>query len=199
MIVYRKSIVSDSDQFAIIHLKSFPKFFLTTLGYSFLKTFYKTCIKSNEIISICAIDDLTNKLVGFSIGCLNSKGFYKRLIYLNSRAYLFQTIILFFTNPKALIRLFKNLVKSDHVKDNGNYAELLSICVLPEKNRLGIGQNLLAKFESNVREKGIKKITLTTDADYNDNVLRFYKKSGYEIFYDFIAYPNRKMMKLIKK
>ena len=55
------------------------------------------------------------------------------------------------------------------------------------KNRLGIGQNLLAKFESNVKEKGINKITLTTDADDNDNVLRFYKKSGYEIFYDFIA------------
>ena len=75
MIVYRKSRVSDSDQIAIIHLKSLPNFFLTTLGYFFLKNFYKTCIKSNEIISICAIDDLTNKLVRFSIGSLNSKEF----------------------------------------------------------------------------------------------------------------------------
>ena len=198
MISYRKSKVSDSNQIAKIHLKSFPNFFLTTLGYSFLKTYYTSCAKSKEAISICAINNETKKILGFAVGCLNSKGFNKKLIYSNLGAYFYQTLILLFTKPVALIRLFKNLGKGNIESDKGNYAELLSIGVSPDQNGLGIGQHLLAKFENQVREKGINTITLTTDADSNDSVLRFYKKSGYKVYYDFITFPNRKMLKLIK-
>jgi ribosomal protein S18 acetylase RimI-like enzyme len=199
MIKYTKSTIDQSDQIAKIHLKSFPNFFLTTLGYSFLKTYYKSCSKSKEAISICAIDNETKEIVGFAVGCLNSKGFNKRLIYSNLGAYLFQTFILLFTKPVALVRLFKNLGKGNDISDKGNYAELLSIGVSPDKKGLGIGQNLLAKFENQVREKSINTITLTTDADSNDNVLKFYKKSGYKVYYEFVTFPNRKMLKLLKK
>ena len=85
MISYTKSKVSDSSQIAKIHLKSFPNFFLTTLGYSFLKTYYITCAKSKEAILICAINNETKKIIGFAVGCLNSKGFNKKLIYSNFR------------------------------------------------------------------------------------------------------------------
>jgi ribosomal protein S18 acetylase RimI-like enzyme len=95
--------------------------------------------------------------------------------------------------------LFKNFRKVNHVDDDGKYAELLSIGVLPEKNGLGIGKKLLIKFENKVREKGINTITLTTDLESNDNVLNFYKKCGYKVYYDFITFPNRKMLKLIKE
>lgn len=199
MIKYIKSRIDQSDQIAKIHLKSFPNFFLTTLGYSFLKTYYKSCSKSKEAISICAIDNETKKIVGFAVGCLNSKGFNKRLIYTNLGAYLFQILILLFTKPPALIRLFKNLGKGNVLSDKGNYAELLSIGVSPDQSGLGIGQNLLTKFENKVKEKGVNTITLTTDVDSNDNVLKFYKKSGYKVYYDFVTFPNRNMLKLIKK
>ena len=199
MISYRKSKVSDSNQIAKIHLKSFPNFFLTTLGYSFLKTYYRSCAKSKEAVSICAIDQDDKKLLGFAVGCFNSVGFNKRLIFSNSLEYSYQVILLLFTKPMALIRLFKNLTKNNNKDDKGNYAELLSIGVSPDQNGFGIGQSLLVKFENQVREKGINTITLTTDADSNDSVLRFYKKSGYTVYYDFETFPNRKMLKLIKE
>jgi len=199
MIKYIKSRIDQSDQIANIHLKSFPNFFLTTLGYSFLKTYYKSCSKSKEAISICAFDNETKKIVGFAVGCLNSRGFNKRLIYSNLGAYLYQTLILLFTKPLALIRLFKNLGKGNVLSDKGNYAELLSIGVSPDQSGLGIGQNLLTKFENKVIKKGVNTITLTTDLDSNDNVLKFYKKSGYKVYYDFVTFPNRNMLKLIKK
>lgn len=199
MISYRKSKVSDSNQIAKIHLKSFPNFFLTSLGYSFLKTYYKSCSKSKEAISICAIDNETKKIVGFAVGCFNSVGFNKRLIFSNSLEYSYRAILLLFSKPIALIRLYKNLAKNNGKDDKGNYAELLSIGVLPDKNGFGIGQSLLVKFENQVREKGINTITLTTDADSNDSVLRFYKKSGYTVYYDFETFPSRKMLKLIKE
>ena len=199
MIKYIKSRIDQSDQIANIHLKSFPNFFLTTLGYSFLKTYYKSCSKSKEAISICAIDKKKKKIVGFAVGCLNSKGFNKRLIYSNLGAYFYQTLILLCTKPLALIRLFKNLGKGNVLSDKGNYAELLSIGMSPDQSGLGIGRNLLAKFENQVREKSINTITLTTDADSNENVLKFYKNSGYKIYYNFVTFPNRNMLKLIKK
>ena len=199
MISYGKSTATESVQIAEIHLNSFKGFFLTTLGFSFLKAYYKTCAKSEDAISICAIDDETGKILGFSVGCYHSKGFNKRLILSNLIIYSYQAIIVFFTKPLALIRIFKNLGKGEGVKkDDSNYAELLSIGVLPDKNGLGIGKNLLMEFESEVKKKGLHKITLTTDAEANENVLQFYKKSGYKVFYDFITYPNRKMFKLIK-
>ena len=199
MIKYIKPRINQSDQIAKIHLKSFPDFFLTSLGYSFLKTYYKSCSKSNEAISICAIDNETKKIVGFAVGCLNSKGFNKKLICSNLGPYIYQTTVLLFTKPLALIRLIKNLRKGYDLSDKGNYAELLSIGMLPEKSGLGIGRNLLAKFENQVREKGVNTITLTTDADSNDGILKFYKKSGYKVYYNFITFPNRNMLKLIKK
>ena len=199
MISYRKSKVSDSNQIAKIHLKSFPNFFLTTLGYSFLKTYYTSCAKSKEAISICAIDQDDKKLLGFAVGCFNSSGFNKRLIFSNLFEYSYIALLLLITKPIALIRLYKNLAKNNNKDDKGNYSELLSIGVSPDQNGFGIGQGLLVKFENQVREKGINTITLTTDADSNDSVLRFYKKSGYTVYYDFVTFPNRKMLKLIKE
>jgi ribosomal protein S18 acetylase RimI-like enzyme len=199
MIKYINPRKDQSGQIAEIHLKSFPNFFLTSLGYSFLKAYYKSCSESKEAISICAIDNETKKIVGFAVGCLNSKGFNKRLIFSNLGDYFYQTLILLCTRPLALIRLFKNLGKGNLLNDKGNYAELLSIGVSPDQSGLGIGQNLLAKFENKLREKGVNTVTLTTDADSNDSVLRFYKKSGYKVYYDFVTFPERNMLKLIKK
>ena len=199
MIIYRNSTLSESNKIAEIHLNSFKGFFLTTLGFSFLKAYYRTCAKSSDAISICAIDKHTGLLLGFSVGCYISKGFNKKLIISNIGVYFYQTIVLLITKPSALVRLFKNLGKGKNiVYDDGNYAELLSIGVLLDKNGLGIGKNLLVEFENEVKKKGLNKITLTTDAEENDDVLKFYEKSGYKVFYDFVTYPNRKMFKLIK-
>ena len=68
----------------------------------------------------------------------------------------------------------------------------------PDHEGLGIGKKLLSEFENQIAAKGINIMTLTTDADFNDSVLKFYKKSGYSVYYDFETFPNRKMLKLIK-
>ena len=112
--------------------QSFPNFFLTTLGHSFLKTYYRSCAKSKEAISICAIDQDDKKLLGFAVGCFNSAGFNKRLIFSNLLEYSYRAIVLLFTKPIALIRLYKNLAKNNNRDDKGKYAELLSIGVLPD-------------------------------------------------------------------
>lgn len=198
MLEYRIAIESNVDEITDIHINTFNGFFLTSLGKGFLKTYYRSCIKSNSAITICAYD-VDEKIVGFSVGCLRSKGFHKKLILDNPVAFSKQGIMLLLKKPGAIIRLLNNLKKeSSTFNDDGKYAELLSIGVLTEKKGLGIGKGLLLDFEKRVGSKGVDKVTLTTDVNNNDGVLGFYKSMGYSNFYEFIAYPDRQMFKLIK-
>lgn len=198
MITYRKPTVSEAEEIAIVHLKTFKNFFLSTLGKSFLITYYKSCIKYKEAVSVCAVDE-NNLIIGFSFGSLSSKGFHKKLILNNFFAFSLQFIRILLSNPKAIIRLFKNLQKNANPEDDGDYAELLSIGVLEEKKGLGIGKELIVEFEKKCNKEKIKRISLTTDFNSNDSVLKFYKSMGYNKYYEFVTYPNRKMLKLIKK
>lgn len=195
--IYRTSKTSESRILTQIHLVAFKDFFLTTLGKKFLNTYYNACLKSSESISVCAVDE-NDQIIAFSIGCIQAKGFHKRLIKQNSFQFLLQGIIILFSNPSALWRLAKNIEKNKITDDNGNYAELLSIAVSPDAKGSGIGKEMIAKFEAEAKAKGCIKVALTTDYYNNDDVIAFYKKSGYEVFYEFTTYPKRRMYKLIK-
>jgi ribosomal protein S18 acetylase RimI-like enzyme len=84
-------------------------------------------------------------------------------------------------------------------KDTGDYAELLSIGILPSYSGLGIGKGLINRFEEVAIDSGCTSMALTTDFNDNDKVLAFYKSTGYKIYSEFITYPNRKMLKFIKQ
>ena len=102
--------------------------------------------------------------------------------------------------PNSIIRLFRNLEKrSSIVSDDGNYAELLSIAVLPNASNKGMGHSLLRVFEKEMKAMGVSKVVLTTDSTSNDNVISFYQKNGFKVLYKFVTYPNREMYKLIKE
>lgn len=194
---YRIAKSTDCQSLAKIHLQAFDGFFLTSLGNSFLRTYYQACIESNESINVCAVNEFDD-IIGFSIGCVLSKGFHKRLLIQNFPKFFIQGIIILLSRPNALSRLVNNLEKNDFTDDNGNYAELLSIGVLPNYNGQGIGKELIKRFEEEAINKGCKEMALTTDFNKNSNVLEFYKSVGYEIYYEFLTYPDRKMYKLKK-
>lgn len=195
---YRTVQKNEYESLAKLHSLAFNDFFLTTLGDGFLKTYYKAALKSKESIAVCAVDD-DGSIVGFSTGCLKSKGFHKKLFITNFAQFSFQALHILFSNPKALLRLLNNMDKKANPNDDGNYSELLSIAVSPLHKGLGIGNKIIKTFEMEASNKGCNKIALTTDYTNNHQVLSFYKKSGYVVFYEFITYPNRRMYKYIKE
>lgn len=182
-----------------LHELAFKGFFLTELGSSFLNQYYKSVIQSDNALNLGVIDENT-KLLGFAITAKNSRGFNKSIIKQNFLGFLGIAFKLLISKPKAVYRIFMNLEKkSPEIKDDeGNYCELLSIATHPNKQGLGIGKELLIETEKQLKSEGYKKLTLTTDYHNNIDAIRFYEKSGYSIYYDFITYPNRKMYKLIK-
>ncbi|GAB1474505.1 GNAT family N-acetyltransferase [Bacteroidota bacterium] len=194
--LYRRASIEDFNQISLVHINSFKGLFLTELGVNFLNLYYKSVLRSESTISVCATDN--ELVIGFVVGCKQSKGYNKSLLLNNFFSFFTFTVITLFTKPKKIIRLIRNFSKIKKPSDDGIYSEILSIAVLPNYTGQGVGDKLVIEFEKIVKEENLKKITLTTDYYNNDSVISFYKKNGYSIFYDFITYPNRRMYKLIK-
>lgn len=193
----RNATVRDINDIVTIHIDAFKGFFLTSLGTDFLKFYYTVFLKSSETVTLVAEKD--GKVAGFSAATTNSKGFNSRLIRGNLFSFVKLSLILLFSDPKALFRLAKNLTKkSSEVADNEEYAELYSIGVDRFQQGNGIGKKMLAATEDALREKGVEKVSLTTDYINNERTVGFYRTMGYETLYVFVAFPNRKMYRFIK-
>lgn len=194
----RDLIISDVPKIAEVHEQSFKDFFLTSLGRQFLETYYAASVNNKTSIGVGLFDDDEN-LNGFATGTSQSLGFHKNLLLQNLFPFFKSLLFVSLSRPQVLFRLFKNINKQSNKEDDKQYAELLSIAILPNQKGAGYGKVLLEEFENKAKSHNASKIVLTTDFNNNDNVIKFYNKSGYEVFYDFITYPNRHMYKLIKK
>lgn len=185
------------DALVVIHTSAFPEFFLTQLGRRFLRLYYSSVLSHPEGILLGYYEK--DRLTGFCAATINSNGFNKRLIKFHFFAFVIETFILLLTNIKALKRLYLNLSKSDSANtDKGEYAELLSIGVDREHQGKGVGKQLLMALEEEVKQRGGRKLSLTTDCHNNKQAVSFYRSMGYRVFYDFMAYPDREMYRLIK-
>lgn len=197
MVEIIKAQGKDIPDIVAIHIKAFPDFFLTTLGESFLKLFYRSVLKSSD--GILLIGKTDGETIGFCAGTLLSAGFNTRLIKNNLMGYVGQGIKLLFTHPIRIWHLFKNMTKENaSVGDKGEYAELLSIGVDPEKQGGGVGKEILVALEEEVSRRGGVKLSLTTDYNDNEKTIGFYHSLGYREWYDFVTYPNRRMYRLVK-
>ncbi len=193
----RNANENDIEGIVRIHCSAFKGFFLTSLGADFLKFYYLNFVRSKETVTLVAEDG--NRVVGFSAATTNCKGFNSRLIKSNLFGFCMLTLKLIFTNPKALLRLVKNLTKkSSEIDDNEEYAELYSIGVDQSQQGKGIGKLMLTKTEVALKHKGVEKVSLTTDYNENEHAIGFYKSMGYKTLYEFVTYPNRKMYRFIK-
>lgn len=193
----RKATINDVDTIVEIHLDAFKGFFLTSLGPAFLNFYYTCFVKSSETVTMVAEEE--GIVYGFSASTKVCKGFNSRLIKSNLFAFGMLSLKMLFTSPKALIRLAKNLTKKgEGVEDNEDYAELYSIGVSKSAQGKGVGKKLLTASEEILKKEGVRRVSLTTDFDYNEQAVGFYHSMGYETLYEFVTYPNRKMYRLIK-
>jgi ribosomal protein S18 acetylase RimI-like enzyme len=193
----RKIEKSDIPALVKVHEESFKNFFLTELGSAFLANFYWTLSRHSNGVLTGIFEG--EQLIGFAAATRLSSGFYKKLIMSFPFIYGFETLKLVFKNIRALKRLIQNLTKkNDNIQDDGQYAELLSIAVLPSKQGFGAGKKLLLDLENRLINEGVSRLALTTDKFENEKTVSFYQGLQYKMLYEFVAFPERKMLKLIK-
>lgn len=192
-IIIRKADRGDIEKIVSLHLKRFSNFFLTTLGKNFLNTFYTAFLKKPGILIVLVNE---GSIKGFAAGSTSNISFFKKLLKNNFFEFIISGIIILFTKPAALKRIFSNTKKSERA--NVVYAELLSIAT--DHNKKGYGKLLLKKFEEQVKtiNKENIPVSLTTDYENNDKAVKFYQDAGYEILEVFESYQNRKMYRFIK-
>ena len=190
----RKATNKDINSIVEIHMERFSSFFLTTLGSSFLKVFYKAFLKNPGVLIILEDD---GDIKGFAAGSRDNRSFFKKLLKNNLLEFCFAGARVLLTNPTALKRMATNAGKSE--KNNLIFAELLSIATL--KNKRGYGKILLEEFEKEIVKENMNDlpVSLTTDYDDNEKAVQFYKDCGYEIQEVFQSFQNRKMYRFIKK
>ena len=180
-----------------IHQQAFPDFFLTTLGESFLRLYYSCMCRCEGAVTLCALAN--GEVVGFSTTALKSAGFNTKLMKDNFCGFAWEAIKLLFVNPMSLVHLARNMSKTNSdVADRGEYAELFSIGVSPTCQGKGVGSMLLMETERLVSQNGGTVISLTTDKNENTSTISFYKRNGYEVMYEFVAFPNRPRYRFVK-
>lgn len=195
--IIRHATTDDVDQIVLIHQSAFEGFFLTSLGLSFLKQYYSSFIKNKETVTLVAADN--NEVLGFSAATMMSRGFNSRLVKSSLVSYAWLGVKMLFTSPKSLMRLLRNFSKKNReVPDNEDYGELFSIGVRSDQQGKGIGKILLKQTESLLKENNVVRLSLTTDSINNEATLGFYHSMGYETLYEFVSYPDRKMLRMIK-
>ena len=192
----RRVSLMDLDLVVRIHENAFNHSFLTSLGSRFLRHYYHILLKDKGSTFLGSYNG--NELVGFCSIANHSKGYNKRLIKSNLLGFLCLGWNIVKSNPLYIIRLLMNLDKKSSQKDSGEYSEVLSIAVSKPYQGKGIGGKLLKFAEEDLKNQNYTKLSLTTDYHDNDSAIHFYRKNGYEIISDFIAFPKRRMFRLIK-
>jgi len=183
---------NDIDAVVRVHLASFPGFFLSFLGPRFLSLFYSGICSAPEGIAFVYLNE-SGLLAGFVAGTSNPRGFYSRLLKRDWLKFALASIVPVLKKPSVIGRVTRAI---SHPADNpiGNdVAGLFSIGVLPELQGTGAGKKLVQSFLDEARERGCKRVFLTTDRDNNQAVNAFYEKFGFLVERQYVTPEGRRM------
>ena len=175
-----------------VHLSSFPGFFLTFLGPRFLSLFYSGICTAPEGIAFVYLNE-AGIPAGFVAGTSNPGGFYSRLLKRDWLKFALASIIPILKKPSAFGRIARALSHPAGNPVGYDVAGLFSIGVLPELQGTGAGKKLVQTFLDEAKQRGCRRVFLTTDRDNNEAVNSFYEKIGFDIERQYVTPEGRRM------
>ena len=170
-----------TDEIVNVHMSAFPSFFLTFLGPKFLKEFYNSFIYDSAGIGFVAVDEEDDDILGVIVGPLVPDGYFKRLLKKRWLAFCLASVGAVLKRPVVIKRLFGALFYRGEAPEGSARSLLSSIAVSPETQGRGVGKALVERWVDEAKKRGSAGCFLTTDADENETVNRFYQKLGWEI------------------
>ena len=163
-----------------LHLKAFPNFFLTELGYSFLFQLYKGYLEDEDSGIVVSVKD--DVILGFLAYSNNYSSFFKQLLKKHLISFAFLALLAAIKHPSFALKLLRALNKSNEVERKERYVELSSICVNPDLFRSGIGSKLINYLKQIVDFEKYEYINLETDANANEAANLFYLRKGFTLY-----------------
>ena len=175
-----------------VHLASFPGFFLSFLGSRFLSLFYSGICTAPEGIAFVYLNG-AGVPAGFVAGTSNPGGFYSRLLKREWLKFALASIVPVLKKPSVIGRVARAVSHPSGNPIGDDVAGLFSIGVLPELQGTGAGKKLVKAFLNEAKQRGCKRVFLTTDRDNNDSVNAFYENLGFSIERQYITPEGRRM------
>lgn len=165
---------------------------MTQLGAAFLSRYYGLVLDyPGGLLWVAEVGGLP---VGFAAGFVRPAGFY-RLMRRRAFELGLSAVPALLRRPSIIWRLATNARRTgDAGGAEGNVpSELASVAVDPAYACRGIGTQLVRAFIEASRAKGADVVYLTTDAQNNDAVNRFYQGLGFRLSRTFWAAGRRLM------
>jgi GNAT superfamily N-acetyltransferase len=186
--------MSSDDVSAVVevHLESFPGFFLSYLGPRFLSLYYNGICSAPEGIAFSYLNE-AGVPAGFVAGSSNPRGFYSRLLKKDWFRFSLASVGAVLRRPSAILRVARGVLHPGANPVGADVAGLFSIGVLPELQGTGAGKKLVEAFLAEARNRGCKRVFLTTDRDDNENVNLFYQKLGFSLERQYETPEGRRM------
>jgi len=180
------------DEVVKLHVESFPGYFITSLGYEFIKLFYKSHISNEYADALIALDE-ENKVVGSLLGVKNRAKFYNQLILSNGCMFLYYIIKNNILKPYTFIRLYNRYRKNEINNNFYSGVVLSSICIQQKMRKNGIATEIINKWIYNLKAQNYDMAYLETDATGNIAANNFYFKTGWDIYIKYSTYEGRVM------
>jgi GNAT superfamily N-acetyltransferase len=180
-----------------VHLAAFPNFFLTFLGPRFLKEFYISFTEDSAGIGFVVQDPQTKQVYGVIVGPFNPAGYFKRLLKRRWWAFCVASLAAVLKKPSVVSRLFRAVFYRGDAPNTDGLSLLSSIAVSPDIQSKGLGKLLVDAFINEVKKRGGKGVFLTTDAEGNDKVNRFYQNIGFTLESSYATPQGRKMNRYV--
>ncbi len=187
----RKMTPLDLEHVVSIHVSSFQGFFLSFMGTSFLRIFYRAILFDEGNISF--VGEENGHVMGFVVGTTRPYGFYKRVVMRYWYQLMIASIVPIVRQPLTLLRLIRRLGVVSEMDRGQNEVLLMSIAVSPSGQNLGIGTQLIDAFITDAKRRGISAITLTTDKINNERTNQFYFRRGFKCSNSFTTAEGRQM------
>ena len=180
-----KASYADLSQIVDVHICCFPNSFSTAMKKNLLFDFYQLYFKKNQELFFVAKEN--EKTVGFVMGYFGSQQNLTKLFIRKHfvRFFLRCLVQLLKFDKRAWKKIFHKKQKITYINekylevDNNKRGNILSIAVLPDFRKNGLGKSLMLSFEKELTKLGFLYCTLCTGINNSARIL--YEKSGYVI------------------
>ena len=184
---------------AALHRSAFPDFFLSTLGEGFLREFYLGFLHDPDAVT-AVVEDTTGAVVAAAVGSTAPAGFFRRLLTRRLLGFMKQSARAAVRDPRRVPRLLRAMGYRGGVPgvSDPDGALLSSICVAPGHQGGGVGGRVLDAWTRRAIALGAEQAFLTTDADGNEDVHAFYRRTGWTLDMDWVTPEGRRMNRYTK-
>jgi ribosomal protein S18 acetylase RimI-like enzyme len=199
----RAACFDDVDTIVGVHLSAFPDFFLSRLGFRFLRQLYRVFVTDPD--GICLIAEYGSatergSIVGFVAGSSAPAALFRRALRSRGLLFAWSAAGALLRDPVTVARRLLAAIsyRGEQPAMLPSAALLSSLAVAPGARLGGVGRALVNGFCGAARSRHSPCVYLTTDRNDNDAVNSFYRTLDFTVLTTTTRRDGRVMITYVK-